>query len=174
MTQTEIVTTCPRHPNVETNLRCASCGTLICPKCLVQTPVGMKCRECGLQRGGTLFTMLPHRAAAAGAAAIALGAAAGFGVSFLGWFALLVGVAFGSFSGEMIMRASGRKRGMRLQIIAGVGMALGAAGGRMIVAAIPPPLGVVQVLTDLVLPIPIPLIALIIAIAAAVTRIRFI
>ena len=39
---------CATHPHVETQLQCASCGTPICPDCLVDTPVGMKCRRCGL------------------------------------------------------------------------------------------------------------------------------
>ena len=37
---------CATHPNVETNLRCGKCGKPICPKCMVQTPVGTRCREC--------------------------------------------------------------------------------------------------------------------------------
>ncbi len=42
----EMTFTCARHPSVETGLKCASCGTPICPSCLVQTPVGMKCKSC--------------------------------------------------------------------------------------------------------------------------------
>ena len=37
---------CAAHPNVETNLACGKCGIPICPKCLVQTPVGARCRDC--------------------------------------------------------------------------------------------------------------------------------
>jgi hypothetical protein len=167
---------------VETNLRCASCGTLICPQCLVQTPVGAKCRVCGLQKGGTLFTMRPHRAAAAGAAAIALGAVAGFGVGSIGLFALFVAVAFGTFAGEMIVRASGRKRGVRLEVIAGVGMALGAIAGPLIVALLftiglgsPVPAAVAfGKAIRLAIPGPIALVSLAIAIAGAVGRIRYI
>lgn len=174
MATTEAKTTCSRHPRVETNLRCASCGTPICPKCLVQTLVGMKCRECGMQRGGTLFSIKPHRALAAGASAIALGAVAGLGVDLLGWLILLVAVAYGTFAGEMIVRASGRKRGKKLELIAGLGMVMGALGGRIVVAALPPSLGVGHVLLDLVLPTPIPIASLVIAIASAVGRIRYI
>ena len=37
---------CATHPDVETNLRCGKCGKLICPKCMVQTPVGARCKQC--------------------------------------------------------------------------------------------------------------------------------
>jgi hypothetical protein len=182
MTQSEPVTTCSRHPNVETNLRCASCGVLICPKCLVQTPVGMKCRECGTQRGGVLFTLSPGQAASAIAIGLLFGMVAGWGVDFLGFFMIFLAVAYGTFAGEMILRASGRKRGVRMEAIAGVALAVGAIGGRMAVAAllmrapggIHPPLGVLDVIVGLVLPSPIPLVCLVIAIASAVGRIRYI
>lgn len=177
-----MITTCTRHPKVETNLRCASCGTPICPKCLVQTPVGMKCRACGLQTGGTLFTMRPHRAAAAAASAIALGAVAGFGVDLLGWFVLFLAVAFGTFAGEMIARASGRKRGTKLEVITGVGMALGAIGSRLIVSLFftrglgsPAPASVAfSQAIRLMIPGPIAIVALVIVIATAVGKIRYI
>jgi hypothetical protein len=37
---------CALHPEIETNLRCGKCGQPICPKCLVQTPVGARCPKC--------------------------------------------------------------------------------------------------------------------------------
>lgn len=37
---------CARHPDVETELTCSSCGTPICPRCSVPAPVGIKCPEC--------------------------------------------------------------------------------------------------------------------------------
>jgi Tol biopolymer transport system component len=36
--------TCARH-GTATRLRCAECGTPICPECLVKTPVGLKCPD---------------------------------------------------------------------------------------------------------------------------------
>jgi membrane associated rhomboid family serine protease len=38
--------TCYRHPDRETLVRCATCERPICTKCMVQTPVGIKCPEC--------------------------------------------------------------------------------------------------------------------------------
>ena len=37
---------CAEHPDVETGLRCGKCDKPICPKCMVETPVGARCREC--------------------------------------------------------------------------------------------------------------------------------
>ena len=110
------------------------------------------------------------------------GMVAGWGVESLGFFTLFVAVAYGTFAGEMIIRASGRKRGIKMEIIAGVAMAIGAIGGRMLVAALlmqdpgspHPPLGALDVLVRLVLPSPIPLISLVIAIGSAIGRIRYI
>lgn len=181
MQQSEPKTTCSRHPKVETLLRCASCSTPICPKCLVQTPVGMKCRECGLQRGGALFTLSPSQAVIATLIALLFGMVAGWGVESLGFFTLFVAVAYGTFAGEMILRASGRKRGVKMEVIAGAAMAIGAVGGRMLVAALlmrdpnspHPPFGTLDVLVRLVLPSPIPLLSLVIAIGSAIGRIRY-
>lgn len=179
----ESYTTCARHPNVQTGLRCASCGTYICPDCLVQTPVGAKCKDCASQRNSTLFSLSPINVIAAIAVGLIAGSIAGWAVEFsIGYFTLLLAFIFGGFAGEMIMRAAGRKRGVKMEIIAGVTMALGAIGGRMFVAmlqlAVPgqaaPAYGIFSVIVDLVIPWPVPIIALVIAIGSAVSRIRYI
>jgi hypothetical protein len=38
--------TCPRHPGVETRLRCSSCETPICPGCGIEAAVGYRCPAC--------------------------------------------------------------------------------------------------------------------------------
>lgn len=181
MATTETTTTCPRHPKVETNLRCASCGTLICPKCLVQTPVGMKCRACGTQKG-KVFTLSPLNVFCGSAAGLVLGIVAGLGVDFLGWFTIFVAVAYGSFAGEMIIRAAGRKRGSRMEVLAGVALAVGAIGGRLLVTLLfarevghsPHILGLFAQVARLCIPSPIAIVSLAIAIGSAIGRIRYI
>ncbi len=42
--------TCYRHPDRETNVSCSNCGRPICPDCMRQTPVGVRCPECAGQR----------------------------------------------------------------------------------------------------------------------------
>jgi hypothetical protein len=47
---------CKRHKLVETNLGCSKCGDLICPDCLVYTPVGARCSACALIPDITIFS----------------------------------------------------------------------------------------------------------------------
>jgi membrane associated rhomboid family serine protease len=42
--------TCYRHPNRETNVSCSRCGRPICPDCMYDSPVGMRCPECAGER----------------------------------------------------------------------------------------------------------------------------
>src|SRR5262245_36213193 len=109
--------TCARHRNVETYLRCGKCGTPICPKCLVHTPVGARCPDCArparvIRRGGV--------------AAYGLGVAAGFGVGIVTGLAtflvpglILIPLLLGGFLvGEAISAASRRRGGRDMQIAA--------------------------------------------------------
>lgn len=50
------VTYCARHPDTETRLACTQCGTPICPRCLVDAPVGQKCPDCARQPRGARVT----------------------------------------------------------------------------------------------------------------------
>ncbi|MEU6536119.1 rhomboid family intramembrane serine protease [Streptomyces sp. NPDC047000] len=40
------VTTCYRHPEVESHVRCTRCDRYICPDCMREAPVGHQCPEC--------------------------------------------------------------------------------------------------------------------------------
>ena len=43
---------CYRHPDEETRVQCSSCGRPICTRCMITSPVGMRCPECaGRKRG---------------------------------------------------------------------------------------------------------------------------
>lgn len=119
---------CARHPEVETGLSCGRCGTPICPRCMMHTPGGARCPDCG--RGPTLpiyqvGTMDIVRAtlvsAPLGALLGVLGAMLLPTSSRLGLLLVLVGVFAGSAAGtlvaEAIMRVT-RKRGPMIQGIA--------------------------------------------------------
>ncbi|MHB8683024.1 MAG: B-box zinc finger protein [Dehalococcoidia bacterium] len=120
---------CATHPSVETELTCSRCGKPICPRCLVQTPVGARCRECANVRriptyniGGPTF---------ARAAASALGAGVSVGIAW--WifnpltgffFGAVVGFVAGCAVGEIVSVGTNRKAGPPLQAIAVGGVAL--------------------------------------------------
>ena len=116
------------------------------------------------------------------AAGLLLGAVAGFAVTFYVGLLILFGAfVYGGFAAEVILRVSGRKRGLKMEILTAVSLAVGALGGRLLVAVVQisgnhvpaPPHGALDALLSLVQPTPIPLAALAVAIGAAVSRIRY-
>src|SRR5919106_142744 len=50
---------CAADPSVETYLRCGRCEKPICPRCLIQTPVGARCRDCAQLRKLPMFQVGP-------------------------------------------------------------------------------------------------------------------
>jgi hypothetical protein len=121
---------CAAHPDVETNLRCGKCGKPICPKCLVQTPVGARCRDCAqLQKLPTFHVTTGFYLRAIGTAvgmAFACGAAwwAIRMVMGIPYFNFLLAAGFGYAIGEVVSRSVNRKRSKTLAAIAGTGVAL--------------------------------------------------
>ncbi len=112
---------CAEHPNTETYLRCGRCDKPICPKCLVYTPVGTRCKDCARLKKLPVYNVTPGfylRALAAGA-----GSALVLGViwSFLpggGFFLIWIMIFLGYLIGEAVSRAANRKRGPGLMAIA--------------------------------------------------------
>jgi hypothetical protein len=124
-------TFCARHPQVETYLRCGRCGTPICPRCLIQTPVGARCRECANVSRLPTFNVTPAYFARGMTAAIVSGAAIGAfwafitdGTSFGGFFIFFIGLGIGWAISEAVSLATNRKRGLGLQICAVLGVGL--------------------------------------------------
>lgn len=116
---------CKRHPRTETNLFCGKCGDPICPKCLVQTPVGARCPACaGLSRVPTYQVSGKYYLRAVGAAiglAIACGVIWGLVRTYVPFFYLgwLIGPAAGFAIGEGITLSVNRKAGRKLALIGG-------------------------------------------------------
>ena len=122
---------CATHPDIETNLRCGKCDKPICPKCMVQTPVGARCRECA-----RLYRLPTYRVSTVyyvRAAFTAIGAAAVCGmlwgllenlIPFFYIFNIIIGGAVGYACAEVISLAVNRKRGTGLAVIAGAAVLL--------------------------------------------------
>ena len=114
---------CARHPDIETDLRCGKCEQPICPKCMVQTPVGARCPKCAALKKLPVYeisTIFYIRAIAAGlATAAVLGAIWPF-IPLGGFFLFFIALVIGYIVGEGISLAVNRKRGPGLQIIAGI------------------------------------------------------
>lgn len=114
---------CLRHPKTETNLTCGKCGDPICPRCMVQTPVGARCPSCAkLSRVPTyrVSTIFYLKAIGTGLGlAIVCGIVWGFIclILFSSFFNFLIGAAIGYGTGEGISLSVNRKSGIGLSII---------------------------------------------------------
>ena len=121
---------CAIHPDIETNLRCAKCGKPICPKCLVQTPVGAKCRDCaGLSKLPTYYVSPKYYLRAAGTGlviAIICGLVWGVAMRLVPFFYLnlLLAPGVGYATGELVSLSVNRKRGTGLAVVAGVAVVI--------------------------------------------------
>jgi hypothetical protein len=125
--QTNITPTCVNHPGVETRLTCSSCGTPICPRCMVTTAVGQKCRDCARQSRhakGTPEPALLGRAFGAGFAVAAVGGAV---LLFTPFLRILLAAALGLVVAAASRRAARRRVHTQLGIAAAAAAVLGIA-----------------------------------------------
>jgi hypothetical protein len=121
---------CATHPNVETELACGRCERPICPRCLVQTPVGARCRQCAGVRRLPTFEVSPKYIARGVGASLVAGVVVGAvwgglfprALGFYGFFVFFVALGIGYAVGEAVSWATNRKRGPALQGIAVAGV----------------------------------------------------
>jgi hypothetical protein len=145
---------CATHPSVETELACGKCGKPICPRCLVYTPVGARCRECANVRRLPQYQISPlFMARGAGAAlvvAIGLGVIWGFllGTAVGFFFGFFAGIGLGYAMGETVSLATNRKMGPPLQAIAIAGVILAYLVRTAVLAARLDRFGFVDIVTD--------------------------
>ena len=124
---------CANHPSVETALRCSRCGKPICVRCVVQTPVGGRCRECANVRRAPIFLVSPGRYARAVAYGLAAAVVGGFiWASMGGFFGLsyLLLVLLGYVVGEAVSRGASGRVSRGLMVVAGACTVLAAVLGR--------------------------------------------
>ena len=113
---------CLRHPDEETRLTCGTCGDPICPRCMVQAPVGIRCPSCvtyqfnpvGQVKRSTLLR------------ATVFGTGTGFGVGllwgilgsffpFIGFAMILIGIGVGYLVGQAVSAGANHSRARDLQ-----------------------------------------------------------
>lgn len=170
--------TCAKHPKVETYLRCARCETPICDKCAVLTSVGYKCRDCGTLRQDALFRPSLLQLLAALGVGLLAGVVVGTVGHWVGPFILLfIGLPVGRFVGSLMLKVSGGKVGLLMEIVTVVSIMLGgllAQGGALLlvlaVLAHGAPIPLAQILRYID---PMSLIACAVVSAVAISRLRF-
>lgn len=119
---------CVNHPNVETMLRCNRCGRPVCTRCVVQTPVGYRCKQCVGQQQAIYFTGGALDYVLGGAIGLVLGGVASYLVGLTGlWFiALILGPTIGMGIAEAVRFAVRRRRSRYLWAVVSAAMVLGA------------------------------------------------
>ena len=159
---------CATHPKVETNLRCGKCGKPICPKCLVQTPVGARCPDCAkLDKLPTYRVSTKYYLRAIGTGlgmAIVCGIVWGVIIGLVPFFYinLLLAPGAGYAIGEVVSLSVNRKRGKGLAAIAGIAVAISYLVNILSFGGLP--FGLFNILLDL--------LALALGIFVAITRLR--
>jgi len=127
---------CAAHPKVETYLRCGKCEKPICPRCMVQTPVGARCRSCAGLRRLPMFDVRPGDLIRSFLAATGASAVGGFGLMFAsivpgaGFFGLMLMALLGYGVGEAASVAARRRRGRWLGWATVLAIPLGLVVGR--------------------------------------------
>lgn len=125
-------TYCVEHGDTPTSLRCTRCERPVCPRCMVQAPVGIRCREHGQGRKPPTYQVSSGILARGITAGLAIGVVGGLLLAFFAlpllrqipYGAILCMVGFGYLVGEGISRATNRKRGGPLVVAAVAGVAL--------------------------------------------------
>jgi hypothetical protein len=159
---------CATHPDVETTLRCGKCGKPICPRCMVQTPVGARCPDCAhLYKLPTYRVSGMYYLRAAGAAlgmALVTGFVWGAIDYFLPFrfFSLILAAGIGYATGEVISLAANRKRGTWLAVTGGVAVLIAYAVNILTLGT--PPFTLFPIIFDI--------IGVIIGVYFAVNRLR--
>jgi hypothetical protein len=121
---------CAYHPNVETSLSCGKCGKPICPKCMVETPVGARCPDCAKTTKLPTFRLSTKYYLIASGTALGMAIATGLVWGLLRGFLpyifvnLILAGGVGYAVGEVVGRAVNRKRGKWLALIGGVAIPL--------------------------------------------------
>jgi len=121
---------CATHPDVETNLRCGKCGKPICPKCLVQTPVGARCPDCARLYKLPIYQVSAKYYLRAVGAGIGMAVAGGFA-----WGAVMGSVPFfylnfllapgiGYAIGQVVSLSVNRKRSVGLAAVAAIAVVI--------------------------------------------------
>lgn len=116
---------CVNHPRRETALRCGKCDSPICTACIVQTPVGARCRNCAQMRRLPQFDVGPVLLARSGLGGLVASLVSWLVISYVPYLRLFLSVLVGVAVGTSMSRLARRRSNRWLDIIAVVVVAVG-------------------------------------------------
>lgn len=135
---------CINHRQRITGLRCGKCGNPLCTACMVQTPVGVRCRSCAQVKRLPQFDVGPWLLARSGLAGLATSTAVWFVVASIAFLAFFLAILVGIAVAEVMSRLARRRVSRLLEVTAVVDVVV----GLLIVASLRPG-GLHVVLTNL-------------------------
>ena len=150
---------CANHPQETTFVRCGRCDKPICVRCMVDTPVGKKCRECARNRTH-VSESTAGQVAAAFLIATAVAIPAGLVLAEIP-ILILPSVIYGYVVGEAALRGGRRSRSLAVQVVTGIAALIGAVLGFGV-------FGGASAATFV-----FPLVAVVIGVMTAVSRVRY-
>jgi len=115
---------CAHHPTVETVVSCGRCDKPLCPRCMIYTPVGVRCAECAHMRRLPQYTLTPRIYARVIPGALGLALGIGLLLSFFPGLGFIGGIVVGYLVAEGLRRVSGYKQGREMEVIAGATVVL--------------------------------------------------
>jgi len=136
MTNDTFDSTCVRHPDTTSNLGCSRCGDLICPQCMVQSPVGGRCPDCANIGQPAIFRATASEFSTAIALSVVSALVIGVAYAVIVWILWVLPLGFmignvaasfvialaGAPVGDLVRRVGRNKLDARLRIVAAVTM----------------------------------------------------
>ncbi len=117
-----------KHSCGDSRLACSDCGATVCPKCMVECPVGNRCKKCAAKTESHILKVTPGIAIRTFLVAML----AGFAFTFLNpfgsfsFYSWIIVYFVGTLVGNLIHRISGYKMGAVIVAVVIAGVALGA------------------------------------------------
>jgi len=109
-------------------LRCIDCNAQICPKCLVECPVGNRCKNCAKRFTSHVLQIDFWVVLRSFIAAFVAGLLFAFLQALFplgGFYMLTLGYLFGCLVGNIIFKIAGRKLGSKIAVIVAIGLLAG-------------------------------------------------
>ena len=125
MTETPSELFCANHPQTATSLRCNQCNKPVCPKCVVRTPTGYRCKECVRGQQKIFDTAYWYDYLSSFVITAILGYIGAYLIPKLGFFTIFLAPIAGAAIAEAVRFIVRRRRSRYLPMVATLGAVFG-------------------------------------------------